>query len=382
MQEPADADAHVPLDVADAWRNGPALASLLITLAVVALVGLPVAASATRLAWPIAVILCSVLAGLGVSAAGSQFAEQAAGRPVSGVACAFAAAPRIVLGSLLLAVVLAGALAMFLLLSAAVLFACRLPVVGPLLLVIALPALTIAGAALLVALVGAPLLALPALWEGHSLRTALAQLCAIAAQRRRRAFGCLILPLLAAGLVVATVSIFVLAAFALIAAFAVPLSGATPIDGVAGLVIEPSLAGADAMAIAAPAGVALLAGITIALSVAVVLYGIAIAYRRCTEGMDIAVARAAVARAIVELQVRKGEAAEQLALFLRGVLGARVPATAGRADLPAAEAAPATIVAEEGRGPLLACARCASSAQVDDVYCGNCGQRLSSPPVA
>ncbi len=383
MQQHIEGDFLVPLDVAGAWRNGPALATLLITFAVVAMTGLLVVASDTSVAWPIAAILCSVLAALGVSAAASQFAEQAAGRPVPSVARAFAAAPGIVLGSFLLAGVLLGVFAAFVLLAAAVLFVCRLPVVGSILLVISLPALAIIGAALLAVLVGAAMLALPALWEGHSLRTALSQAYAVAAQRKGYAFGQLARHLLTAVLVIVSASAFVFAAFALIALLAVPLSGAMRIDGVfAGLWGGPLAVDQGAMALAAPVVVALLTGITIALSVAVLLFGLALAYRRCTEGIDIAVARVAVARAIVELQVRKGETAEALARFARRLGGRRAIGAAGGVEFQVQEAAVAAIPFAPAAASPLACAHCACSAQPHDVYCGNCGQRLSPPLVA
>jgi len=199
MQGHDDLDTSCgPFAAAAAWGNARALATLLITLGLTVAAGLLVAASATPVAYPIGAILAAVLAALGISAAGSQFVEQAAGRPVSSVARAFAATPRILLGSVLLTAVLVAVLAAFVLVSAAMLYACRLPVVGPLLLLVVVPALTIGGAALLAALAAAALLALAALWEGHSLRTALSQLCAIVAQRKHRVWVDLLLPLLVA----------------------------------------------------------------------------------------------------------------------------------------------------------------------------------------
>jgi len=374
-----------PLAVAGAWVNVPALATLLITFAVMASAGLLVAASATPVSYPLGAILVAVLAALGISAAGSQFVEQAAGRPVSSVARAFAATPRILLGSLLLIAVLVALLAAFALVSAAMLYACRLPVVGPVLLLVVAPALTIVGAALLGALAAGALLTLAALWEGHSLRTALSQLCAIAARRNHRAVVDLLLPLLVAGLLAVVGSIFVFAAFVLVASLAAALSGAVGLeDWLAGLAAGPSLAG-DATATTAWAGVAILATILTALWVSVLLFAVAIGYRRCTEGIDIAIARAAVARAIIELQVRRIEAVEEVAALARRIVGSVVPKP-GRGALVIAPAPTGALAATTDlAGPQasrISCAHCASNAQPDDVYCGNCGQRLSPPLVA
>src|SRR5690606_10184654 len=129
---------------------------------------------------PLAVGLCAVVVGLGLTAAGSQYAEQADGRLVSSISRAFAATPAIVLRVLLLSGLLSVVFLVFVLVASAVLFACRLPVVGPLLYVVALPVLTLCAAVLLLASCAALLLSLPALWEGHSVRTALSQLGAIA----------------------------------------------------------------------------------------------------------------------------------------------------------------------------------------------------------
>lgn len=388
MQEhddPADPSCE-SLAVADAWGNVRALETLLITFAVMAAVGLLVAASAAPVSYPLGAMLAAVLAALGISAAGSQFLEQAAGRPVSSVARALAATPRILLGSLLLIALLVALLAAFVLASAAMLYACHLPVVGPVLLLVVAPALTIIGAALLAALSAAALLTQAALWEGHSLRTALSQLCAIAAKRSHRAVIDLLLPLLVAGALAVVGSIFVFAAFVLVASLAAALSGAMGVeDWLAGLAAGPSLVG-DARATTAWAGVAMLATIVSALWASIFLFAVAIGYRRCTEGIDIAIARATVARGIIELQVRRVEAVEEVVALARRIVGSVVPkpgrgALFSIAPAPTGAATATTDLAglQESR---ISCAHCASNAQPDDVYCGNCGQRLPPPLVA
>lgn len=373
------ADPYGLLRLADAWRNGKALATLLIVFVAVALVGLFVLVRASADAMPIAFALCAALAVFGVTAAASQFAEQAGGRPVSGVARALAAAPRIVLRCALLAGLLAVVLATFVLLAAAILFFCRLPVVGPVLYIVALPTLTMIGAALLLVSTAAALLTLPALWEGHSLRTALSQLYAIAAQRKLSAFANLILFLLVAAVVAVVVPAFVAVAFAMVCGLAVSVSSTIGVNDVlARLAGESPLAGAEPLVVAATIGAALVLAITIALLVATFLFGLAIAYRRSTDGIDIAGARAAFARAVVELQVKKGEAIEEAGSFVRWMLGAR-GWDSGRAPVsvvsPLAGEGVATIASTATRP--VSCARCAARAEPDDVFCGSCGERLS-----
>lgn len=366
------------LRVADAWRNGRALATLLITFVVVALVGLFCLRYASNATLSFALALCLVLAGIGVTAAGSQFAEQADGRPVSSVARALAATPRILLRVLLLTGLLSIVFVAFVLVAGAVLFACRLPVVGPMLYVVALPGLTLAGAVLLLAASAAALLSLPALWEGHSLRTVLSQLGAIAAQRKLEASANLILFFLVAGLVTAVVSAFVLAAFGLATSFPAPFSPATDIEpSVSALAGRLSLVDARPLELAATAGAALVFAITGALLAAVFLYGLAIAYLRSTEGIDIAAARAALGRAIVEVQVKRGLMAEDTKRFA-GRMRALLGPMRGRA-------APQIVAVPTGSAaawvlplPERSCAYCGSPAAHDDRFCGDCGRALSA----
>lgn len=365
-------DTIGPLGVADAWRNGPALATLLLTFVVAALLVLLALASGSIGVLPAvsALGLAAGVAAFGAVAAGSQFAEQAGGRPVSSVARAFAGTPLIVLRAVLLAGVLALVLAAFVLVVSLVLLACRLPVVGPVLYVVALPALTLAGAVLLFALSAAALLSMPALWEGHSLRTVLSQLGAIAAQRKLSTFANLLLFFLVAAVVATVVTMFVLAGFGLATGLSVPLVGAASLDAVvAAWTGEARILDAGPYAIAGALAAALVFAITVALLAAVFLFGLTIAYLRSTDGIDIAAARAALGRAIVEIQVTKGQAAEDLealARRMRSMLGMG----AGRATRPAVAAPPVV----ESQAP--ACPHCDSSAAPDDVFCGNCGQRL------
>src|SRR5690606_24348947 len=250
-----------PLCVADALCNGRALATLLASFVAVALLGLLAFRFITPGSALVAVPPAVAVAALGLTAAGSQFAAQAAGRPIPGVLQSFLAAPPIVLRIVLLAGLLSLVLLAFVLVVALVLLACRLPLVGALLYVVALPVLTIAGAALLlvltaVALLSLPalweghslrtvlsqalaiagaalllvltavaLLSLPALWEGHSLRTVLSQALAIAEARKLQAFADLLLFLVIAGLLAAVAAAFVLAGFALATGLPLALDG-------------------------------------------------------------------------------------------------------------------------------------------------------------
>ncbi len=390
MQENDSADDRSSPDAISACGNGRALASLLLTFAgatlVVPLVVSFVASPAPASAAPIAAALSVVLVVLGASAAASQFAERLAGRPVSSVARAFAAAPRIVLGSVLLALLLSGAGAVFALVAAIVLVACRLPVVGPVLYAVAVPALTLAGAALLLALAAAALLTLPALWEQHALRTALAQSWAIVARRRQRAVAELTVFVLVAALAAVVLSACLFVVFEGMTAVAVPLAGiASPPQALAAFAAGwPSL-GAASLPAPVRVGAALLLATALALLTAVVLSGLLFAYRRSSDGIDIAVARATVARVVVELQVKKSEAIEEAGSLLQRMRRPRErhpDAAPPPVRIVSSQLEMATASALEAERPRPACAHCAASAQPGDLYCGNCGRRLSPPLVA
>lgn len=378
------ADPRSLLRVAEAWRNGPALATLFSTFVVVALVGLFCIGYGSSGTLPFAVALGFVLAGFGLTAAGLQFAEQAGGRPISSVTRAFSATPAIAARVVLLAGVLSIALFAFVLAAWAVLFACRLPLVGPILYVIAVPVLTLAGAMLLLATCASALLSLPALWEGHSLRTALSQLWAIGAQRKLEASTNLILFFLVVGLVAVVVSAFVLAGFGLATGLAVRFSAATGVENALALWTgRVSLVGAEAMAVSA--ATALVFAITGTLLMAVFLFGLATAYLRTTDGIDIAAARAALGRAIVEIQVKRGQAVED-AKRLAQRMRRRTGFARRRAAAPALAAFAPAEATNETASAAVACAYCGSSAAHDDTFCGDCGKRLqptatSAPPV-
>lgn len=371
-----------PLGVAQAWRNGPALATLLITFVAVALLGL--VALAYRSNEVLSAVSWFVLAvtGLGVTAAGSQFAEQASGRPVSGVLRAFAATPAIVLRIVVLAGMLVLVFAAFVLVVSAVLLACRLPVVGPVLYVVALPALTLTGAALLLALSVAALLSVPALWEGHSLRTVLSQLGAIAAQRKLSTFVNLLLYFLVAFVVTTIVTVYVLAGFGVSVGLSGPLSGAlAPADVLAAWQGGTRIVDAGPYAIAGALAGALVLAITAALLAAVFLFGLMVAYLRSTDGIDIAAARAALGRAIVEIQVKKGQALEDIRIRVLGMRSALPGVPRGMASIDASSTRAASSV--HAASPTLdapstlPCPRCDAPAMAGDLFCGSCGQPLS-----
>jgi len=392
----AEADRCGPLCVADALCNGRALATLLASFVAVALLGLLAFRFITPGSALVAVPPAVAVAALGLTAAGSQFAAQAAGRPIPGVLQSFLAAPPIVLRIVLLAGLLSLVLLAFVLVVALVLLVCRLPLVGALLYVVALPVLTIAGAALLLVLTAVALLSLPALWEGHSLRTVLSQALAIAEARKLQAFADLLLFLVIAGLLAAVAAAFVLAGFALATGLPLALDGGAPGLGDVSLPrLGEWLMDVDGFAVAGYVGAALVVAVMLALVSAVFLFGLAAAYRRSTRGIDIAAARAALGRTIVEMQVKRGQLAyETRRLASRAIEAIRERAGGGRRvlevpptgasatefavlDAPLEAAFEADSEATPWSTSEARCPACDSPAAPDDRFCGHCGRRLS-----
>lgn len=369
------------LQIAEAWRNLPGLATLLLTFAGIALLSVLAVASASRAAGSIPGALAFALGLFGLAAAGSQFMEQAGGRPVSSVARAFAASPAIVARMLGLALVAFVGLLAFVLAAAVVLLACRLPVVGPALYVVALPFLALSGALVLAALGVAALLAVPVLWEGHSLRSALAQFCTVCARRAVPGFVDLSLLFVVVGVVALGVAAFALVGFALVDALSAALVGVerpgSALASFAAWTQGLSFADATETAVAArPAAVAVAAAAAVVPAAALV-FGLALACRKSMAEIDIAAARATLGRAIVETQVKALQACDDARLALQR-LRATVAQRRWGVRVAASPPAPAIAVAggPAGAAAAPACPQCGAVAASDDAFCGNCGRRL------
>lgn len=171
----------------DAARQGRALFALLFTFCAAGLLLAMAGASLTAGAgvWATVQGGCALLVAFyGSNTTGLLLMDHAQGRPVREVADALRDALRI--GHRLLAVLLAAAAAVAVLvgLVAALLYAARLPAVGPVLFAVAVPVgvLLLGLAALVMAAVVGPLAA-PAIWAGCGVRQTLVLLVAQARQR-------------------------------------------------------------------------------------------------------------------------------------------------------------------------------------------------------
>lgn len=255
-------------------------------------------------------------------------------------------------------------------------FICRVPLIGPLLFVVAFPISVLIGGATFSGLSLCLFLALPAIWDGASLATAIAQALAIARARLVEAF------LLMAAVGGLTLMVGGVVFGALLAGLLPMLMLAATIFGIDAVASLPGLlllfghgeaaypvatgtGGDHAIAIAIGSGMlTVLAGSLVML---VPLLGLALVYLRLKEG--IAAGRAGPAPAD------------------RDTVRPQAPHTAtSTADrylnrvLRAATAAPGESSAEDLTLPLAIrrnrCPHCLSSVASDDVFCGICGYKL------
>lgn len=391
-------DPYSLLRVGEAWRNRAGLVTLLATFVGFGVLLALGGASGSGAIAGLAALVGFVVLLLGMTAAGMQFMEQAAGRPVSGTLAVLAGSPMVLLRSLGLGLIVAVGVLAFVLVAALLLFLCKIPALGPVLYVVVLPALAlVAGLGYLATLV-VMMLAAPALWEGHSLKASLAQLWGVATQRPMEAFLQLVLLWLISSLVAGVIFGFAMLGFAFVAmlsAAILPGGGGAigamgAMGGMGGMMGGfPGIGagmGSGGMLIAAGLGSAILFGIVGALVIAVFYLGLSLAYLKLTQGLDLAGAQAAMEAAMEKTREKAQRAAEearrraaeaQAAAQQRFNPPAAPLAAAPVAAAPvAAAAAPMTMPPAAAPANALACPACHASVSPDDVFCGHCGHRM------
>ncbi|MEO7009799.1 MAG: zinc ribbon domain-containing protein [Caldimonas sp.] len=420
-------------------RNRRALLALLGCL----IVGVVVAMLAGRLGGIgslLGALIMFIAAGTGINAAGVLLMDQARGTPQRGLVDALVyglmCIPKlIVLGLALLLV----AIAVFIVI-AIVFLICKIPVLGPVLFVVAFPLSVVIAGMTVCGLFLCMLLALPAIWEGLTVMRAIAQTLTIARTRLVEA-----LLLLA---VVWLLCLFVgLVVFGILGSGMIPTLGmSASILGGGGFGGMESMfgmmqgyggygafgGGGSGYAIAGAIGGGLLWALASTLIWQVFLLGLNLVYLRMTEGLDSAATEAALMRGLDDAKRRTAELGERAkAAANRGGQPGLPPAyTAPPAGpvaptnptaptnpiapiAPAAGATPATYAppaptsapdaptqayppppayAPPPQTPpqvpsppaptyvpsatAIACPNCSAACTTDDLFCGVCGQRL------
>lgn len=415
--------------IGEAWRNQAGLLTLLATfvgMAVLFGVGM---ATGVPVLFALFMLAAYVLMLLGIVTAGHQFMDQAQGRPVTPTLAAFMASPMVVLRMIGLLLMLGVALLVWFIVAAVLLFICKIPGIGGLLLAVVLPVLTFTGALLFLGLYVAWSLSAPALFEGLPLKRALSQLWAIASHRPLEAFLHLMLLFFVVGFVAALVGGFVGMGFMTTAGLSASILGGGVFGGMGSM-----MGGMDGGYYGGPSGSVVYGGLIGAGIVwavvgvvfgALMLYGLCLTYLKLTSGLNVEEAEAALDSALAKTREKAQQAAEearrrahemQEAARQRAEQArqrneqAAPPAAAtpvtppasgtavppmGAAPVPAPAPIPAPAPAPEertvimappspapppapvsGNAAQLACPACHSPITSDDVFCGSCGHKL------
>jgi hypothetical protein len=368
------------LRIGEAWRNRSGLITLVVAFVSSVLVS-AVGTILTALGM-VSVVLMGLFAFLGwlvllsgLSAAGIQFMEQAAGKPVRGVISALTASPLIVLRSFGLSIVLGLVFLTFVLIASVVLFLCKIPGLGPLLLIIAVPVVTFVGALVFLGIYVAFSLAAPALWEGHSLGASLSQLWAVATQRPVEAFLNLMLLAVVIGILLGVLSGFLFAGFsttALLSAWILGTGSGSGMPGLYGSLMGLGFSGnSSGLIIGGMLGGSVVMAAAGALIAAMVMLGLSLVYLRITTGIDTVAAQAAFDGALAKTrEVAQHAAAEARHRAQEAQAAAQQRMDQARAAANAAAPTPAP------RPGAQACPSCSAFVAPTDVFCGNCGHRL------
>ncbi len=318
-------------------RNGRAIVALLGCLVVgvvVAMLLLSMFGGPGILVMLLAMLVWIVAIGTGVNAAGILQMDEARGAArrstVDALVLGLMGLPKlVVLGLACLAVEVAVFIAIALLMAV-----CKIPVLGPMLFVVAFPLSVAVAGITVVGLFVLAALSLPAIWQGETVMRAATQTLAIVRSR----FVETLLLLVFVGLLCFVVGLVVFAVFGAglvptlaLSASILSFGGTMPMGAMAGL--SPSFDGAGARyAISGAIGGSVLWAVAVAVVGQVYLRGLSLVYLRVTEGLDLGAAEAALRAGIDDAKRRASE------------LGDRAKSAAARDVVPASSAAPAVAV--------------------------------------
>lgn len=383
----------------EAWRNLSGLITLMVTFVVCALLLVLGAKSGSLGIAFLTTLVTLLVAFAGISAAGSQFMDQAAGRPIASVPQALMASPMIVLRTIGLVLLLIVGFVAFLLAVMLVLYLCKIPVLGALLFAVAFPVLTFATTLVFLGVWVFFLISMPALWEGHTLKMALSLGWGVSTQRPMQATLSLMLLFFITFVVVSMAGIFIFGGFGTTTAMSRGILG----SAIAGDLFEtlgPMLGGqfgggfgggfggsfgggfgggfgrdagdssGSGLLLAGLLGAALVFAVSNALFFAMWLLGLALNYLAVTQGLDTAQAQAAMETAIAKTKEKAQLAAAEAK---RRAQAAQVAAQRRMDEARAAQNARMAPPVS----PTLACPACHATVAADDAFCGSCGHKLA-----
>jgi hypothetical protein len=321
-----------------------------------------------------------VVFSAGLSAVGVMLMDRAKFIPVRSIMDAFIfgliCLPKFIGFALLLVLVwLAIALV-----AAVVYFLCKIPGIGPVMLLVAHPLMVVLWGLVSVAVgwVMIPLMA-PAIWEGRSLKEALSIAYAAARERLFTVVATLVMLYLVVALVAGVLASGLLSGYAVMTAIAVGILGPEVASGFAGMGAMMSGFGMNSGGGYMYAGImasGLIFAVAAALLMQVLIMGVNLVYLSTTDGLDIASGQAALERQLSQMkqkaqeaQVRARQAAE------RARQAAQQSAQSPVQPQQAAATSPTSTPALTATAT---CPNCKASVTADDVFCGECGHRLKT----
>jgi hypothetical protein len=335
----------------------------------------------------IGMIVAWLIAIYGISAVGFMLMSEAKGTPplsiIDAVMASLASTHRWIV-VMLCALVVFIAFALVLLL---VLFVCKIPFVGPVLYTGVLPVATFATALFLAAMyfVVSPL-SFPAVWTGDTAMQAISKLSAIFRQRLIPVVVQVLLLLLVCFFVASIIGSLVFSAFAIVMAIS---AGVLP--GVGGGIGMGSMAGlmrgGSGYLIAGSIGGSIVVAVVLIVPFLILLQGYCLIYLNIIKGMDFSAAEAQLKSQMESVQRKAREAQERVrekAQSMKRQAPAAEPQSPAdpAADAPPASAAPSAALLTPAAPSSAAqvdaakCSKCDAPISTDDVFCGNCGNKL------
>ena len=315
-------------------------------------------------------LISAAIALTGVSASGILLMDQARGVPQRSVADALIMAvmcigKMIVVGLLVLAIVL-----LFMLAAAIIYFVCKIPGIGPLLLFIAHPILVVCAGLLFfsIGFVFMPLVA-PSLWDGNSVKQAIAKLMAIVKSR----FMLVIVNFIVLWLLVSIIT-FIVAS--------IVFSGFTSMTGLAAMVLGSNVnvnlmqsttqlfagggGGGEGYLWAATFSASIIFMVAAAMGIQVWLMGINLVYLNVSAGIDSSHAEALLDDQINHAKERAREA-KQKAMEASERAKQKAMEAAERAKQSASQAQASSSAS---------CPNCDATISPNDIFCESCGHKL------
>lgn len=325
-----------------------------------------------------------LLALSAVNAAGLALMDTARGQPARGFLPLLIAGAICFIKFLGIGIIAFLGFLAYMLVLAVLLYLCKIPFLGPLLLVVLLPLMILVTALVILALFISFSLVAPALWEGNSISSAFSRLIAIAGQRPLEVVVSLILLSLLTGVVAAVVGIFVFSGTMNVGGLAVSILGGNVLGAIqhmsmgglggygaygemGGFRSTAPAAGAGLM-VAGATGLAIVTALVSGVLAAIQLNGLCHIYLQASEGADDARAREGLDKSISQTKEIFGRAGAKMA-------GAARDFTARVEEISKSATAHKAAGSREP-ADTRTCPSCQAPVSATDSFCGECGTKL------